>query len=630
VIGSSLKRCLVCGGASAAILGGAAQAGSSNIDDLRQLSIEELANIEVTSVSKRAEPLSAAPAAIYVITHEDIRRFGAKSLPEALRLAPNLQVARLDALSHAISARGFNSTEASNKLLVLIDGRSVYSPLHSGVFWDAQDVMLEDIERIEVVGGPGGTLWGANAVNGVINVITKSAAATHGGLVAGNYGTTDRGLATRYGGAVGESLDYRFYVKAFERGHSRNPNGTNHIDDWNRVQGGFKVDWRTDRDSVTLQGDFYGGDLDAVVSEVVGQNVVLNWSHDFAGGSPVQVLAYYDRTHRDQPGVLVETVETYNLELQHGFSIGDLQQITYGGGYRRVRDSFDVPAPFDVVNASARLQLGHVFIQDEVALTDTLKITAGIKIEHHTYTGFEYMPNVRVAWQPSETDLWWGSVSRAVRTPSRLDRELTALPILLPAPDFASETLVAYEAGYRGAFGQDLTLSISGFYNVYDDLRTTSLLSSPTGVVAKLQNGMEGDTYGVEIWGQYSLTEWWRLSAGASFLEKNLRAKPGVIDASNMQAAGNDPSRQFSLHSLMRPIEEIEFDVGLRVVEDLTSPPINGYTELDMRLGLHVADGVELSVAAFNLLNNQHPEGGPPATRREIRRSYNAGLTFSF
>jgi iron complex outermembrane receptor protein len=273
-------------GATAATLT-SATAAAETAEDLRQLSIEELADIEVTTVSKRAEPLSAAPAAIYVITTDDIRRFGATSLPEALRLAPNLQVARIDARSHTISARGFNSTEAGNKLLVLIDGRSVYSPLHSGVLWDAQDVMLDDIERIEVVGGPGGTLWGANAVNGVINIITKPTASTVGGLLSGSYGTIDRDFNARYGVRHNDALAYRFYVKGFERDHSRNPNGTNANDDWNRFQGGFKFDWSGERDKAAIQADFYDGSLGAAPNQLSGQNVALNWTHEFADGSPL-------------------------------------------------------------------------------------------------------------------------------------------------------------------------------------------------------------------------------------------------------------------------------------------------------------------------------------------------------
>jgi iron complex outermembrane receptor protein len=598
--------------------------------DLSQLSIEELGNIEVTSVSKQAQPLSAAAASIYVITNDDIRRLGATTVPEALRLAPNLQVARLDALSYAISARGFNSTEASNKLLVLIDGRSVYSTLHSGVFWDAQNVMMEDIDRIEVVGGPGGTLWGANAVNGVINIITRAPDDTQGALISGSYGNVDQTFNARYGGKLGEDVSYRGYFMGASMGHTRNPNGTNHIDGWERFQGGFKTDWHGERDKLTLQGDFYNGGLDVVASETSGQSASFNWTHDFSDSSPLQIFGFYDRTHRNQPGILLETVNVYNIELQHGFALGDRHRIVWGGGYRLTSDFYDVPAPFDIVNARTELSLGNVFIQDEVALGETVKLTAGIKLEHHTYTGFEYMPNVRLAWQPTSRALLWASASRAVRTPSRLDRELIALPILIPAPDFASETLIAYEAGYRGQFGDQFTLSVSGFYNDYDDLRTTSLLPSLTGVLAQLRNGMRGHTYGVEAWAQYSVNDWWRLSGGVTALHKDLKLKPGVVDASNMQAAGNDPEYQVTLRSLMTPMRDVDLDIGLRAVDDLMSPTANAYLEMDLRIGWRVTDNVELSVAGFNLLHDQHAEGGNLATRREVRRTVQASARWMF
>jgi iron complex outermembrane receptor protein len=606
-----------------------AAAAENSGDDLADMSIEQLGSIEVTSVSKRAEPLSAAAASIYVITSDDIRRLGATSIPEALRLAPNLQVARLDALSYAISARGFNSTEASNKLLVLIDGRSVYSPLHSGVFWNAQDTMMEDIERIEVVGGPGGTLWGANAVNGVINIITKSAADTPGALLSASYGNVDQTYSAQYSVTANENLSYRGYIKGAERGHSRNPNGTDHVDDWERVQGGFRSDWRGENDKATFQGDFYDGGLEITPTTIAGQSVSLNWTHDFDNGSPLQVLAYYDRTHQFQPGVILETVNAYNIEFQHGFNIGSRQQIIWGGGYRRTQDFYDAPAPFDVVHDHAQLDLANIFVQDEITLSPTVRATAGMKVEHHTYTGFEYLPSLRLAWQPASHTLLWTAVSRAVRTPSHLDRDLEALPILLPAPDFESETLIAYEAGYRGQFFDRVTLSVSGFYNDYDKLRTTNLLPSAT-LLGQLGNGMEGHTYGVEAWGQYNILDWWRVTAGVTGLHKDLRAKPGVIDASRMQAAGNDPDYQFTLRSLMSPLRDLDVDLGLRSVDGLTSPTVRGYIEMDARLGWRAAKNFELSVAGFNLLHDQHPEGGPLAVRREVRRTVQASARWMF
>jgi iron complex outermembrane receptor protein len=322
-------------------------------------------------------------------------------------------------------------------------------------------------------------------------------------------------------------------------------------------------------------------------------------------------------------------VNTYSVELQHSFGIGERHDIIWGGGYRLTEDYLTIPPPFSVANNRDRLQLGSLFVQDEFTLTSTLKLTVGLKLEHHTYTGLEYMPNARVAWQPSENNLLWASVSRAVRTPSRLDRDLQALPIFLPATDFDSETLIAYEAGYRGQFFDRLSLSISGFYNDYDKLRTTSLLPSAT-LLAKLQNGMEGHTYGVEIWGQYAVNEWWRLSGGFTAMHKDLHLKAGVVDISNFQAAGNDPSYQFSMRSLMTPVDDVEFDVGVRVVDNLTAPALPSYVELDARIGWHMTDTIELTIAGFNLLDDQHPEAGLATTRREVRRGISGGVRFSF
>jgi iron complex outermembrane receptor protein len=606
------------------------------IEDLRQMSIDELASMAVTSVSRRAEPLLAAPAAIYVITAEDIRRSGVTSLPEALRLAPNLQVTRMDALGYAISARGFNATDASNKLLVLIDGRTVYSPLHSGVFWDAQNVMLADVERIEVVSGPGGTLWGANAVNGVINIITRPVSDVRGGYVSVNVGNVDRDVNLRYGVRASDALAFRLYLEGFERGNSLNVDGTDHADEWNRYQGGFGAEWNGSSDAFAVRAERYESHVTGVEdlvpdlnSEISGHHVLGWWRHTFADGSLLRVQAYYDATYRDQKPVLEEDVATWDLELEHSFGLGDVHRIVWGAGFRNIDDRFENLGAFVVANPESGRTLGSVFLQDELAVSDALSLTTGIKVEKHTYTDFEYMPNARLAWRPSETTLWWAAVSRAVRTPSRIDRELELPGVLIPSPDAVSEKLVAYEAGYRAQPATDVVVSVSAFLNDYGDLRTTELSPGQT-LPAFLSHGLEGFTYGVELSGRVGITDWWRLSGGVTAFEKDLELDPGVIDISNLAAAGNDPSHQLSLRSLMNPLPRLDLDVGVREVGELSTPEVPGYVELDARVAWHLLDGLEISAAAFNLLHESHPEGGAADTRHEIRRSFSAGLSWSF
>lgn len=597
--------------------------------DFSDFSIEDLANVEITSVSRRAEPLLQAPAAVYVITSEDIRRSGEASLPEIMRLAPSLQVARRDALNYAIAACGLNSYEASNKLLVMIDGRSVYSLLHSGVFWDAQDLMLEDIERIEVVRGPGGAVWGANAVNGVINVITRHTRDTQGLLMSAGAGNVDRHVSGRYGGAIGDSATYRIYAKGFERGNTLTAAGADRPDDWDRLQGGFAFDWTGATDTLNVQGNIYDSSIDAISSEISGRDASVRWVHTFADGSPLEVSAYYDRTRRIA-GVLNEGSDTYNIDVQHTFSVGERHNIVWGGGYRVIEDFYTNGSQLVLVNPKDTFELGSIFVQDEIALAPGLELTLGLKLENYTYTGLEYMPNARLAWTIAPRQMLWGAVSRAVRTPSRLDRELTAPGILSPAPDFESETLVAYEAGYRIQPSENAVLSLALFYNVYDELRITALAPPGIGYAAILRNGIDGHTYGAEAWATYQVTDWWRLGAGFNLLRKDFRLKPGFTDISNRQSLGNDPRHQASLRSYMTPLENVEFDVTVRAVDSLPNPLVPSYVTLDARLGWFITDNVELSIAGTNLLDPQHPETGTVAQRGEVRRSFYASTRWRF
>jgi iron complex outermembrane receptor protein len=591
--------------------------------DLSTMSLEDLANVEISSVSKRPERLTSAAASVYVISREDIRRSGFTSIPDILRLAPNLSVARQDASQYAITARGFNSTTA-NKLLVLIDGRSSYTPLFSGVFWDVQDTFIEDVERIEVISGPGGTLWGANAVNGVINIITRNARDTTGALVSLAAGPEERNAGARWGGKLGENASFRVYAKGFERDNTVRASGASARDDFRKRQVGFRVDGGRTDNSFTLQGDSYDGSIDQTPpgrKQVSGTNLLARWHRGLDDGASLQVQAYYDHSRRDYPGTFAETLDTYDIEAQHSFAWGGTHQILWGGGYRGSRDSVTNSALLAFLPARTRLSLANVFAQDTVALSERLRLTLGAKFEHNNYTGMEFQPNARLAWQLTEQSLLWGSLSRAVRTPSRLDRELFS-PAVPPftglggGPDFQSEKLTALEIGYRAQPSPRLSYSVTVYRHKYDDLR--SIERTPLPVIA---NMMEGSTHGLELWGSWQATDWWRVSAGLNTLEKNLRFKPGSTDV-RLQAAGNDPKHQVKLRSSMNIGTRGEFDLNLRSVGALPDPAVPSYVALDLRFGWDLSKDVELSLTGFNLLDRGHPEFGTPAARGEVPRSF--------
>lgn len=603
---------------------GAAQVPT--VEDLSRLSLEELGDIDVTSVSKRPEPLSRAPAAVYVITQEDIRRSGATRLVDVLRLAPNLIVAQQAAQTHVISARGFNTNQAANKMLVLIDGRSIYTPLHGGVFWDQQQVLLDDVERIEVISGPGGTLWGANATNGVINVITRNAGDTQGGLATGHLGTIHDGAAGRFGGKLTDDVAYRVYGMTFERDQSELVNDAGTGDGWDGQQAGFRMDWDGTADDVTVQGDRFEN-FPNFGGEVSGHNLLGRWTHAFDGGSTAQLQVYYDRVERDTPGILFDFLETFDIEAQHDFALG-AHRIVWGGGHRVSKDEFRPRiSPFFTDPAEDTVNISHLFVQDEIALGDRLTLTLGTKFEYSSQSGFEYMPSVRAAWQVGEESLLWGAVSRAVRTPSRIDRDLVSPGILDKATDFRSEELVAYEIGYRAQLPRS-SLSVSLYYHDYDDLRVLEV--SPGPAPLKFGNAMHGYIYGAEAWGSYRLLDWWRLSAGLNLLRKSFELEAGALRFALDQHVGNDPEYQLFLRSAMNLTEDLQLDIGLRAVDDLPAPAVPGYLAIDARLGWQVTDGLELSVAGQNLFDPEHPEAGAALGRREVRRSVHVGARWSF
>lgn len=599
---------------------------SATPEDFSRMSLEDLANIEISSVLKKPERLSDAAAAVFVISSEDIRRSGYTSIPEILRLAPNLQVARVDASQYAITARGFNSTTA-NKLQVLIDGRSVYTPLFSGVFWDVQDVLIEDIERIEVISGSGGTLWGSNAVDGVINIITRSSRDTQGALLSAGAGTTERGAAARYGGKLGEDTTFRLYAKGFDRDSTETQSGKDVHDSWNKQQIGFRLDSANAVDTFTLQGDAYDGSIDQSINDnksISGGNILGRWSRALADGGNIQLQAYYDKTRRDYPGTFSEDLDTYDIDAQHHFQWGERNDIVWGGGYRLMQDHVDNTVALAFLPGNRRLGLANIFAQDSIALNPSLKLTLGAKVEHNSYTGLEFQPNVRLAWKLNDKSLLWSAISRSVRTPSRIDTEFfvpgSAPFLLVGNPDFKSEKLTAYEIGYRAEPASNVSFSVSTFYNVYDDLR--NIEPAPGGGLPfVLGNNMKGDTYGVEMWANYRINDWWRLSAGYNYLRKDLSLKSGSADTTSLPSSETDPQHQFSLRSAMNLPHNVELDIALRTIGSLSSTSVPGYTALDARLGWLVNKNVEISLSGFNLLDDRHPEFGSLPERSEIERS---------
>ena len=600
-----------------------ATAQSSRSGDLADLSLEELANLEITSVSRRAERLADAPASVYVITGEDIRRSGATSLPEALRLAPNLEVARIDARQYAISARGFNSSTA-NKLLVLIDGRTVYTPLFSGVFWDAQDTYLDDIERIEVISGPGATLWGANAVNGVINIITRPAGDTQGTVLQGGIGNRERGLMARHGIKLdGGAL--RIYGKTFERDNTARATGEGVRDEWRNTQIGFRADWGTAASGFTLQGDAYRGGIEQAVGsdiEISGGNLLARLNRQLSGSDRVQLQAYFDNTARDIPGTFAEQLNTLDLEAQHAFQATSRDFVTWGGGHRRAYDQVTNTAALAFIPADTTLVWTNLFVQDERALQERLRLTLGAKLESNSYTGWEFLPSARLAWKPDKNQLLWSALSRAVRAPSRLDRDLfvpgQAPFFIAGGPGFRSEIAKVFELGYRDQPSARSSYSITGFYAKYDHLRSIEPVG---GGVFVLGNKMEGTTKGLEAWTTFQATPRWRLSAGGTLLDQDLRFESDSGDT-NIANAGNDPKHQFKLRSSLDVTGEQQFDVMFRHVGALPSPQVPAYSTLDARYAWRLRRDLEWSLTGQNLLDRGHPEFGAQATRSEIGRAW--------
>jgi len=631
--------------------GATAQQQEAAAPELSALSLEELMEVEVTSVSRRPERLLDAPAAVQVVTGEDIRRSGATTIADALRLATNLDVAQENSHEWVISARGFSS-DVGNKLLVMMDGRTLYTPLFSGVFWDRQDYLLDDIDRIESISGPGGTLWGANAVNGVINITTKSAKDTQGLYVEAGGGVNPRGMiGGRYGAEITPGVFMRVYGKYADRDEEAFADNTGAHDNWEMGQGGFRVDVIPEsNDTVTIQGDIYKNESSLVAggrAEVWGGNVLGRWTRTFSEESNLSLQVYYDHTDLTLPtppaifapaGVFGDRLDTYDIDFQHRFKAAEIHDVVWGFGYRYTRDRVTNSPGIAFFPANLNQSLYSGFVQDEIRLHEDVTLTLGTKVEHTPYTGFEYEPSARLLWTPDDRQSVWGAISRAVRTPSRIDREISQpapgflIVILEGGRNFKSETLIAYELGYRLQLNERLGGSISTFYNVYDDIRSTS--TSPPGPPLNLpfpfffENNLEGETYGYELNVNFQATDWWLLRASMRVLGEDIDVKRGRFDFNNALNETNDSKAQVSLRSSLQITQTVDFETRLRWVDKRTmnnagvAAKVPPYYEMDARLGWDIEGPLELSLVGRNLLHKRHPEFGVPgATRVEIERA---------
>ena len=639
----------------------------ASIGDLKRLSVEQLIDVEVTSVSRAEERLAGAAAAVTVVTNEDIRRSGATTVPEALRLVPGIHVARQTSNTWAISSRGFSSV-TSEKLLVLSDTRSVYTPLVSGVFWDVQDYLMQDIDRIEVIRGPGATLWGSNAVNGVINITTKSAKETQGLYAETSAGTEERAtVATRYGGRLSDRTYYRVFGSYVDRNATFIPAGPT-TDDWRLGHVGGRTDWESaSGNSLTIQGDVYRGDIGrlapsvsiigrpgptgALAVDVSGGNVLGRYRHRRSAASEVELRVYYDRTHRNDPSY-EDNLHTVDAEVRHRFPMGRRHELTWGFSDRFTVNRNRGKVIFNLDPPRSRDNVVGGFVQDQFALRDTLRLTIGTKLEHNDFSGVEAQPSARVAWDATPSHTLWATVSRAVRVPTRLERDISiditdprSNPIArwLGTDEFDSERLLAYEGGYRWRIAAPVFIDVAAFHNRYDGLASLELeapIPEPgTGRIlfpVRTRNLTDGHAQGVEILGTISPRKEWRLTTTYAYLHMRLDARGQDVNRGRF-LDGATPRHQLGVRSFVDLPADFQLDGQFRALSAIRRLPhivagtgIDGYAELDVRLAWQGFEHMELSVVGQNLLHGHHVEFGPPGQRGEPQRGIYAKVAWGF
>jgi len=635
---------------------------------LKTMSLETLMSVEVTSVSRRKQKLANAASAVFVINQNDIHHSSATSIPELLRMVPGINVARVDANSWAISSRGLNGLFA-NKLLVLMDGRSVYSPTFSGVYWNVQDTVLEDIERIEVIRGPGASVWGANAVNGVINIITKSSADTQGTLLTAGIGTEERKFGSiRQGGEIG-SGHYRLYAKYLKRDDAVFTNGQDADDAWDSLRAGFRTDFQpSNNDKVTFQGDIYQGDAGQTVNspslnppymsavnnnfDFNGANLLARWEKSLVDGSSGALQFYYDQAK--YTGQRNEDRQTLDLEYKFHLAPQNAHELVWGLGYRYTWDDLEETDLRSFEPQTRYDSTYNAFLQDEITLiNEKLYLTLGTKLEHNDYSGFEIQPTARLLWHPEQEHSLWLAISRAVRTPNRSENDTTAIPAIMPPlsgglpvqmqimgnDDFDSEVLIAYEAGYRMPFTPRGSIDLALFYNDYDRLRSiesTGITPHPPSHITannRVENKLSGESYGLELALELRPQDWWHLQIAYSWTDVHLRLDSDSSDNLSEADEGVTPEHQFSLRSGMELSDVVDLDLWLRYVDELPSGHIDAYTTLDARLSWEFRQGLEFSLVARNLMDSQHAEYNQsiltsPIT--EIEREFYGQVTWKF
>ncbi|WP_028585989.1 TonB-dependent receptor plug domain-containing protein [Desulfogranum mediterraneum] len=623
-------------------------AQGSSAEDVLDLDLESLMQIQITSAGRKVQNLNEVPAAAYVIDQEAIRNSGATSIPEALRLVPGIQVARISSSKWAISSRGFNSTFA-NKLLVQIDGRSVYTPSFSGVYWDMQTVVLEDVERIEVIRGPGATLWGANAVNGIINIITKQASDTQGVLLSGAAGSHDRFMGTaRYGNQLNEDTYGRFYLHRHDQAsYQFGADQTDAEDNWHTASGGFRLDGDLGLDdSWTLQGDLIANENNQLVSPYTtpyppyqsvvhdqfsssGHNLLGRWQHHFSENNKLTTQLYYDYTNRDEI-YMEQTHQTLDFDLSHHLQVGERHDLIWGLGYRNIQDEFDNTFQVSLTPDSRTIQLFSGFLQDEIELVrETFWLTIGSKLEHNDYTGFEVQPNIRALWKADQSQTFWASVARAVRTPSRVEeggRIVTqvippappTIPFPVPVaivgnPEFTSEELIAYELGYRYCAAKEFSLDLALFYNDYDHLQS---YGSSRTMDLQFSNAIEGDAYGLELTAKWIPSLWLETELGYSFIQLAMTDEQNYQFAPDEVYEDSSPRHQVSARTHFIIGERLHLNLWLRYVDELkeaslsfnNEKEVDAYLNLDANIRWIVREGLELTLVGQNLIGGRRVE----------------------